>query len=104
MQKYAKQHTGSGDLDLHKTQWLAGLGLAGDKSVIDCDPSECLVTFLVDGKKVTRRRAECWTRIMGYYRPKDYANIGKQGEFAERVYFTESAAESSEFGQEGKND
>ena len=36
-----------------------------------------------------RQRCEVYTRVMGYLRPKDSANTGKQGEFEERVYFTE---------------
>ena len=36
-----------------------------------------------------RQRCEVWTRVMGYHRPVASFNIGKQGEFAERVYFVE---------------
>ncbi|MDR0580707.1 MAG: anaerobic ribonucleoside-triphosphate reductase [Holosporaceae bacterium] len=36
-----------------------------------------------------RSKCECWTRVMGYYRPIDDFNIGKRGEHAERVYFEE---------------
>ncbi len=32
---------------------------------------------------------EIWTRVMGYYRPKSAFNIGKQGEYEERVCFAE---------------
>jgi ribonucleoside-triphosphate reductase len=35
---------------------------------------------------------EVWTRVMGYFRPVSSFNIGKQGEFAERVSFEESRA------------
>jgi hypothetical protein len=38
-----------------------------------------------------RQRCEVWTRVMGYHRPSASFNIGKQGEFRERVYFTEQA-------------
>lgn len=34
---------------------------------------------------------EVWTRVMGYHRPVTSFNIGKRGEFAERVSFEESA-------------
>lgn len=34
-----------------------------------------------------RQRCEVWTRVMGYHRPVASFNIGKQGEFAERVQF-----------------
>ena len=33
---------------------------------------------------------EVWTRVMGYHRPVSSFNIGKKGEHAERVHFTES--------------
>ncbi len=36
-----------------------------------------------------RQRCEVWTRVMGYHRPVASFNIGKQGEFAERVHFEE---------------
>ncbi|WP_283151117.1 anaerobic ribonucleoside-triphosphate reductase [Silvimonas soli] len=36
-----------------------------------------------------RTRCEVWTRVMGYHRPVSAFNIGKQGEFAERQFFTE---------------
>ena len=35
---------------------------------------------------------EVWTRVMGYFRPVQSFNIGKKGEYAERVWFTEDAA------------
>ncbi|RRD51298.1 ribonucleoside triphosphate reductase [Buchananella hordeovulneris] len=37
-------------------------------------------------------QCEVWTRVMGYFRPVTSFNIGKQGEYAERVMFTEQAA------------
>jgi hypothetical protein len=37
-----------------------------------------------------RQRCEIWTRVMGYHRPVASFNIGKQGEFADRVCFEES--------------
>ncbi len=36
-------------------------------------------------------RTQVWTRVMGYFRPVDSFNIGKKGEHAERVCFTEDA-------------
>lgn len=39
-----------------------------------------------------RQRCEVWTRVMGYHRPVASFNIGKQGEFGERVCFVESRA------------
>lgn len=40
-----------------------------------------------------RQRCEIWTRVMGYHRPVSSFNTGKKGEFAERVYFREPAAQ-----------
>jgi hypothetical protein len=37
-----------------------------------------------------RQTCEVWTRVMGYHRPVSSFNRGKQGEFAERKYFTEA--------------
>lgn len=39
---------------------------------------------------IERTKCEVWTRIMGYYRPKEYANAGKQQEFVDRKYFVEA--------------
>ena len=41
-------------------------------------------------KDEERTRCEVWTRVMGYHRPVSAFNIGKQSEFAERQFFTES--------------
>lgn len=49
----------------------------------------------VDGielKDNERQPCEVWTRTMGYYRPVSSYNIGKKGEFNERVNFTEKKA------------
>lgn len=35
---------------------------------------------------------EVWTRVMGYFRPIASFNVGKKGEAAERVYFSEERA------------
>lgn len=37
------------------------------------------------------QECEVWTRVMGYFRPVASFNIGKKGEHAERVHFTEKA-------------
>lgn len=34
-----------------------------------------------------RQPCEIWTRVMGYHRPVNSFNRGKQGEFRERTYF-----------------
>lgn len=39
-----------------------------------------------------RQPVECWTRVMGYFRPVSQFNKGKQSEFTERVWFTEACA------------
>ncbi len=36
-----------------------------------------------------RQPVECWTRVMGYFRPVSHFNKGKKSEFAERVWFDE---------------
>ena len=49
---------------------------------------------IVDGvelKEEERQKCEVWTRVMGYYRPTSFFNIGKQGEHEERVHFEEKA-------------
>ena len=39
-----------------------------------------------------RQPCEVWTRVMGYHRPVSSFNTGKQGEYADRVCFTEQSA------------
>ncbi|MBR6730958.1 MAG: hypothetical protein IKL90_06440 [Alphaproteobacteria bacterium] len=36
-----------------------------------------------------RQQVECWTRVMGYFRPFSHFNKGKKSEFEERVWFVE---------------
>ena len=36
-----------------------------------------------------RQECEVWTRVMGYYRPVSHFNIGKKGEYHDRVAFEE---------------
>lgn len=43
-------------------------------------------------KQNERTECDVWTRTMGYHRPISSMNAGKQGEMAERKYFTEEAA------------
>lgn len=43
-------------------------------------------------KDSERQPCEVWTRVMGYHRPKDSFNKGKQSEFNERKNFTEAKA------------
>lgn len=39
-----------------------------------------------------RQPCECWTRVMGYFRPVSHFNKGKKSEFRERVWFSEEKA------------
>ena len=46
----------------------------------------------IDGIEITneeRQPCEVWTRVMGYYRPVSMYNVGKKGEYHERVEFIE---------------
>lgn len=36
-----------------------------------------------------RQPCEMYTRVMGYHRPTSFFNIGKKGEFEERLNFSE---------------
>ncbi|MBI3716457.1 MAG: hypothetical protein HY255_10730 [Betaproteobacteria bacterium] len=39
-----------------------------------------------------RQLCEVWTRVMGYHRPVASFNPGKQGEYAERLFYCEARA------------
>ena len=43
----------------------------------------------IELKDEERTPCEIWTRVMGYHRPVSSYNIGKKGEFDERVCFKE---------------
>lgn len=45
-------------------------------------------------KESERTRCEIWTRVMGYHRPVSEFNPGKQGEFRERVPFSEPSGDA----------
>jgi hypothetical protein len=47
------------------------------------------VTFPHPLDEAERTPCEIWTRVMGYHRPIDSFNAGKQAEHAERCYFRE---------------
>jgi hypothetical protein len=54
-----------------------------------------MLTVVINGREIVvhdeeRQPCECWTRVMGYFRPVSDWNIGKRGEHAERKYLTES--------------
>ena len=40
-----------------------------------------------------RQECECWSRVMGYFRPKSQYNIGKKQEFKDRKNFKEPTPE-----------
>ncbi len=42
-----------------------------------------------------RQPCEIWTRVMGYHRPVSSFNIGKKGEFHERLFFQERTSGSA---------
>ena len=42
--------------------------------------------------KNERQTVECWTRVMGYFRPYSHFNKGKKSEFEERMWFVEEKA------------
>lgn len=53
---------------------------------------ECGDVVTIDGieiKEEERQPCEVWTRVMGYYRPVSMYNVGKKGEYHERVEFIE---------------
>lgn len=49
-------------------------------------------------KELFRVPCEVWTRVMGYFRPMTSFNVGKKGEFGERVYFDEKRLPVAECG------
>lgn len=38
---------------------------------------------------ICNKKTKVWTRVMGYFRPVDSFNTGKQGEYKERVMYKE---------------
>jgi len=47
---------------------------------------------ILEANEGQRQPVECWTRVMGYFRPFSQFNTGKKSEFNERVWFVESKA------------
>lgn len=47
---------------------------------------------LLEAYKADRQPVECWTRVMGYFRPVSHFNIGKKSEFNNRKWFVEEKA------------
>lgn len=54
-------------------------------SRIETKPQESELTL----KDEERQPCEVWTRVMGYHRPVSSFNIGKKGEFHERLFYEE---------------
>lgn len=48
-------------------------------------------------KTMQRTKCEVWTRVMGYYRPTSYFNVGKKSEHRERTHFEECKTSNEEF-------
>lgn len=44
---------------------------------------------ILQANETLRQPVECWTRVMGYFRPYSQFNKGKKSEFNERVWFEE---------------
>ena len=47
---------------------------------------------ILEANKAERQPVECWTRVMGYFRPVSHFNIGKKSEFNYRKWFVEEKA------------
>lgn len=58
--------------------------MAAEKTTLN--ENELLAIVLTDEE---RQPCEVWTRVMGYHRPVSSFNKGKQGEYAERICFSE---------------
>ncbi len=55
---------------------------------------------IMELKDEERTRCEVWSRVMGYHRPVDQWNPGKQSEHRERLHFAESAMQKEFTGDE----
>ena len=44
---------------------------------------------ILEQNESKRNRCTVYTRVMGYHRPVETFNVGKQGEFGERKHFKE---------------
>jgi hypothetical protein len=55
-------------------------------------PTPSMTTPAIRLEDHERQPCEIWTRVMGYHRPVASFNPGKQAEFHERLFFTESRA------------
>lgn len=50
---------------------------------------------ILEAHKAERSKCTVYTRVMGYHRPVETFNTGKQGEFRERRHFGEPSLEES---------
>ena len=76
--------------------WLATIGIDHDENIVDADPSNRVIIYrMPDGSERHRVRCEIWSRVMGYCRPVESMNRGKQAEHQERVPFEEARANES---------
>ena len=91
MKNGAMKQSGCGQMDFAQTQFLKSKGFAHDKSIVDCSIKDQTVTF-DDG--TVRTVCERWSRTMGYYRPLESWNPGKQQEHRDRRYFREAPLEA----------
>ena len=62
-----------------------------DPDNVDSVDTSLVVTFK-DAKK--QQIVECWSRVMGYYRPQSEYNDGKRQEHADRTLFKETVNEA----------
>lgn len=49
----------------------------------------------LEKNEAKRTKCEVWSRVMGYHRPVQFFNEGKQSEYKERKLFRESIAVSA---------
>ncbi len=49
---------------------------------------------ILNANESERQPVECWTRVMGYFRPYSQFNKGKKSEFNERKWFLENNCSS----------
>ena len=68
---------------------LIVINIKGEKMTVASEIEELKSKGIITDKD--RSECEVWTRVMGYYRPTSFFNIGKQGEHEERVHFEEEA-------------
>ena len=48
---------------------------------------------IINAHATERKKCSVYTRVMGYHRPVETFNVGKRGEFSERLHFEENHCE-----------